>query len=127
MSEELVNCGSLMFPKLLPLRRRSEEEPRRFIPMKQIEAIVRRIPRTRPGKNPTRMAPTGNLLHDWVGRVVALFPVFGETVEDEVGTIETDEEVAVGVAPGATSCLAFCIQTVPLQVYPKGQQALLQV
>ena len=59
----LCGWGSEMFPKEEPLWRRDTLRfPR--APRKQILAMERSMPRTRPGKKPTRMAVIGNLLQD---------------------------------------------------------------
>ena len=65
---------------------------RRWAPSAQTEAIVRRIPRTRPGKKPARIAGTGNL------EQFALARGFEVGVEDELGVVAGDEGGADGAA-----------------------------
>ena len=55
----VLGCGSEIFPNDEPLCRRAWF--RRRAPSRQMLATVRRMPRTRPGKKPTRTAATGNL------------------------------------------------------------------
>lgn len=77
----------MLFPK-------DDEEPRRAAlrrreaPRRQIVRSVRRIPRTRPGKKPTRTAPAGKLLQVAVIGIVELL-----WVEEDVGA--EDAEVAL--------------------------------
>lgn len=119
----LWGCGSEMFPKEEPLWRRDALRPRR--PMKQTLAAERSTPRRRPGKKPTSMAVTGNLLQD----------VAGELVSHATGVTEVAALLDVGVdmdaaedAVGATSWLLLTEQSpAELQEYPNGQHKLPQV
>lgn len=87
----LLGCGSLMLPKEEPLRRRSEL--RRRAPRRQTLAIVRRMPSSRPGKKPTRTAPTGNLSQwETVQLAVGVAPGFAEVVGTMVVEVEVDAE-----------------------------------
>lgn len=84
MSLRLLGWGSEMFPKEEPLRLRSAL--RRREPRMQTPAMVSRIPAARPGKNPTRTAVAGNLLHSW-GMITGVF-VEGEEEDVELGWVE---------------------------------------
>jgi hypothetical protein len=93
--------------------------------MKQTLAAERSTPRRRPGKKPTSMAVTGNLLQD----------VAGELVSHATGVTEVAALLDVGVdmdaaedAVGATSWLLLTEQSpAELQEYPNGQHKLPQV
>ncbi len=120
----LLGCGSEMFPKDEPERRR--DSLRRRAPRRQMLASVRTTPRKSPGKKPTRIAGMGNLLHS----VVRVVDVFMEDAGDvDVGFEEVAEEGAEEEdAPGTTVWSAFITQfPLELQLKPNGQHSVPQL
>ncbi|EHL03325.1 hypothetical protein M7I_0542 [Glarea lozoyensis 74030] len=103
MSVVAIGCGSLMLPN--DDSERLLDVERRWAPKAQTEAIVRRIPKTSPGKKPERTAATGNL---------------AQFACDDAGEVDDGDSpgeavpVEAGGAVGATSCFASMSQVVPL-------------
>jgi hypothetical protein len=79
--------------------------------------MVESTPRARPGKKPTRIAVTGNLLQLAVSAAVGFVEV-DAGFAGEVGTtvVEVDD-----AAEGTESWFLFKMQFVPSQENPKGQ------